>query len=446
MFILSNSYQLRDTKTDIFDLHFDAHMPISHFISVEGHHVFSSKNELFSLKEKKQKKIAGFKAEITALSTHHQLICAGALSGEVRIFSGHRAAIRQFQGHDAGITDIIITSSKTVVSAAKDHFVNFYDLTGDKSICKLDLGDELPRKLLEVGNKLVVFSKNILLYSLCDYKLLTKVDFGLSIDDAINLSPENILFVSKNKAYIFNTNNFAIESGAILHTREITGLGLYKDRVYSCSLDGRFKSFNQQLKNISNFNFNSRLISFSIVNDVPFVVLEAGKIYSLEAKKTVEEQRKSMGKCRPYEDEINYEVIQSNKRVAIEVERLLGNFMYKEALKKCFKDNSLEQSFAVLKFISDKRSFMRLMKDADTDFLKCTLRLCLETIKIDEFTPLITEILMIVTSIYSDELSEDKELSELVRGLSIELNEIVAFEEIFLKAVSFAESFSSPYE
>lgn len=446
MFVLGNSYQLRDTKADIFDVHFDANMPVSHFVSVGGYHVFSSKNELFSLKDRRQKKIAGFKAEVTALSMHQQLICVGTMNGEVHIFSEHRAAVRQFQDHSAEITDIAITSSKTVISAARDGFVNFYDLLEGKHIHRVDLNNELPRKLLEAGSTLFVFSKHILMYSLEDHKVVKRIDFGMPIDNAISISPENVLFVSRNRAYVLNAENSAIESSAVLHTREVTSIGIYKDRIYSCSADGHFKSFSRQLRAISDFSFRSRLVSFSIVNDLPFIVSEAGKVHSMEPKMIAEEQRRSVGRGKAYEDEIGYEVIQSSKRVAVEVERLLGNFMYKEALRKCFKDNSLEQSFAVLKFISDKRSLMRLMKDADADFLKSTLRLCLETIKIDEFTPLVTEILIIATSIYSDELSDDQELNELVYCLSAELNEIVAFEEVFLKAMSFAESFSSPSE
>jgi hypothetical protein len=443
MFFLSNTYQLKDTKTDIFDTHFDTETSISHFTSIDGYHVFSTRNELYSLKNKKQKKIAGFKADITSLSVHQRLICAGTLNGEVGIFSEHRTAIRQFKAHNAEITDIIIAENEKVISSAKDHMISIHSLTDDKLIKKIHLEKDIPIKILTSADKLYVFSKRILIYSLNDFELIKVIEFGALIENAIIVSEDKILFTSKNSAYFIDLNELLVSSGYLLHTRDITSIQTHGANIYSCSIDGHFKSFNEQLKNINDFNLGCKLISFSIIDSVPFIVSADGKIYSLEIEKSIKEQRKNMRKPKEYEDDIDYEVIQSSKKMLTETDKLLSNYMYKEAIRRCFGNNNLAQYYNVLKYISDKRGFMKLVRDADVDFIKNILQMCLEVIKIDEFTPMVVEILMIITSHYINELTEEQELRNLVEHISLELDEVVAFEEAYLKTISFTESFSS---
>lgn len=441
MFILSNSYQLRNTKKDIFDLHFTADVTISHFISLDGYHVLASKADLYSLKKGKIKKIAGFREDITALSKQQGLICAGTLHGEVRVFSEHRSAIRQFKLHEAEITDIIITADRTVISASKDCTVSFYDLVGDKLLGKISLGGR-PRKLLESSKGVVVFTKDIEIYSPVDFKLVKRIEFGSPVDCAAVLSDRQIVLTSKNSAFIFDLEDGCVKLNMPIHVREVVSVQVYANKIYTCSVDGHFKSHTDRLKTVNDFTFGCRLASFSIVNGVPFVATEGGKIYTIETTATVQEQRRKLTRIQPYEDEIDYKVIQKRKQLLSEVNKLLGNFFYKEAVKKCLRDNELEQTYAVLRHIYDERMLARLMKDLDVDFLKSIVLLCLETVKIPEFTPIITEILLIMTSTYTDELVGHEELEGMLELLSAELNEVVAFEEIYLKAVSFVESFS----
>ena len=82
-----------------------------------------------------------------------------------------------------------------------------------------------------------------------------------------------------------------------------------------------------------------------------------------------------------------------------------------------------------------------MVTDIDLIFLKDLLQLSLETIKIQEFTPIIIEILIIITSRFYDEITYNDDIKELIQNIGNELNEIVAFEEVYNKAISFLESF-----
>lgn len=443
MLVLGNSYQLRDLKNEIFDEYFNTENVISHFTSLDDYHVYSSKNELYSLKDGKQKKIAVFKADVTCLTVQKGLVCAGTLSGEIHIFSEHRASIRRFHKHTADVTDIIITQNDIVISCGKDSKINLYSLLEDKIMESIDLDGQIPKKVLVHNDELFVAGNDILIYSMSDYTLKKKIPVEVSIDNALILSNENLLIICKNKGCIVDIVTGQIQKSLLMHTRQIKSVEIYGNRIYTSSLDGHFKSFNMNLVPISDFNVHKRLVSFTIRNDTPFIACELGKIFTVKKEKTVEEQRKCLKKTPAYEDEIEYVNVGADRRKLTEIEILLKNYEYKAAFSRCFGSNNLKRTFAVLKHISDKRAFMRVIKDADGEFIKNTLELCLETIKIDEFTPIIMEILIIVTSVCFDDFSEKDEYSELINQISDEIDKIAAFEEVFLKAVSFTESFST---
>lgn len=442
MFVLSNSYELKDIKKDIFSLFFDMKTPVSFFISMGDYHAFSSKSELFSLKDGKVKKIAGFKAEITCLTAHEGLLCAGTLNGEIQIFTEHRTAIRQFKNKDgAEITDIVITPEKTVITTSKDASINLYDLKEDKLLHDIKLQDDFAKKLLITDDKILAFTRSIEIYSLKDYTLLNTIKTEKRTDLAISIPESTVLFTSNNKAYLLNLKDLSIAPGRFLHTKMITSLMLYDGKIYSSSLDGHMKSFSTSLKLINDFNLNEKLVSFSIENGIPTVATENGKVYSIRKEKTVAEQRRFVSRENKYDERISYDIIQSNKRTRTKIDNHLINYEYKDALRACFINNKLDETYSVLKHISDKRSLMKLIKDSDLEFLKNILQLCVEVIKIREFTPLVSEMLVIITSLYSDDIIENESLKELICCLSNEINEMVAFEEMFLRTLSFAESF-----
>lgn len=443
MFIFSNSYQLKDINPEIFELCFDSKAPISHFVSLNDYHVFSVKNELFSLKDGKQKKIAGFIADITSLTQHRQLICVGTLSGEVHIFSEHRTAIRQHKSHSAEINDIAITSNKTIVSAGKDNSIHFYDLIEDKHLHKIALGDEQPKKILETSYGLLVFTKGISLYSLENYSLLRNLEVGDVINLSALFSDDAVVFTSRNRLSILDLKEYKIKTSELVHARNIVAVQVHDGKIYSCSVDGHLKSQNIQLKTISDFNLRSNIVSFLIVDDTPFIAMEDGKIMTLQAKPVTKEAAVRPIRKPAYEDDVDYTMIQQSKKKCTEIDRILGNYLYKDAFKKSVDSNDIGQIFYVLKYISEKRSLMKLLKDAEFEFLKDVLVVCLQTVKIDEFTPIIVEMMIIITSIYMNEIVASTELKELICQISREIDEIVIFEETFLKAISFSESFAN---
>lgn len=441
MFILSNSYQIKDIKNNIFTTVFDAKAPISFFTSTGEIQAFSVGTDLFSISNKKSKKMADLKSAVTCLRSHSMLVCAGNQAGEVHIFSEHRAAIRQFKNHSGEVTDIVITPSNIVITAGKDGKINFYDLAEGTHKHTLQMKSGYTRRIIVTENHIIAFSKNISIYSALDYSLIKEISNGEVTEHAIQLSSGNVCFTCRNKGYLLDLETFEVSEPVVLHTREITMMQLHENKIYTSSTDGHLKSFTSQLKCISDINFISRLTSFAMHNAIPFVVAFDGRILSIEKKKDFTEQRKIRSSKASYEEDIEYKVVQSNKKKLTEIDMMLRNFEYKGAVKACIAAHDISKTFAVFKYISEKRDLMRVVQDADCEFLQDLLSLCLETIKINEFTPIIIELLTILTSRFHDELSNIETLKAIVESIGNELNEIVAFEENYLKAISFAESF-----
>lgn len=441
MFILSNSYQIKDLKNDIFTTVFETNTPISFFTSIGEIQTYSSGTDLFSLSKNKSKKIADLRSVITCLKANNMLICAGTLNGEIHIFSEHRSAVRQFKNHTADITDIIITPSNLVISTGKDGKINFIDLQEGNLKHSIQMKSGYARRVIATNTYIFIFSKNLSIYSIEDYSLVKEISIGSVVEHAIQISDQNIFFTSWNKGYILNIDTFEISHPSVLHSREITMAQVYENKIYTCSHDGHFKSFNFKLKCISDILFQNKLVSFVLQNNIPFVVTNDGKILSIEQKKDFVEQRKMRRSKLAYDEEIEYSIAQDNRKKLSEIDMMLKNYEYKGAVKFCIAKNDLSQTFAVLKYIHEKRQLLKVVTDADIDFLRNLLLLCLETIKITEFTSIIVELVTILTSRFQDEIIYNEDIKSLISEIGNELNEIVAFEEINLKAISFIESF-----
>lgn len=450
MFIQSNSYCLKDSENNVFSTILHGDISVSHFVSTQDGHVFSSKNELFVLKDKGRRKISSFRSDITSLSSWQSLICAGTSDGEVQIFSEHRASIRRFKDHSAEITDIVIGPNSLLVSSGRDSTINFYDLVEGRLIHTLKLQSDCAKCLLVEGGILYAFSKHIVAISLSNFEETLLYAHSSVIDAACLIEDGLAVFSCKNRVFLLDLLSKRITKSQIIHTKEITSIQSYEGKLYTCSLDGHLKTFNNNLRTISDFNFNVGLVSFSLVDDpmedngkMPFVASEDGRVFSLERERIKSGQRNSAERRPAHEDEIDFEVVQTSKKRLGEIDGMLRRYEYKGALISCMRSGSNTQKYAVLRHISEKRAMMRALRDGDVEFVRSVLGLCIETLRIEEFTPIIVEALFVLTSVYADVLVEDSDAREQVEILSEAINEQVAFEEAYLKTVSFIESFSS---
>lgn len=447
MFIQSNSYCLRETDDNVFSTVFRGDAPISHFASTEDGHVFSSRNELFALKGKNRKKVTNFHTDVTTLSRHGPLVCAGTSDGEVQVFSEHRTSIRKFKDHHAEITGVVIASNM-LISSSRDSAINFYDLISGELVHTLKFSKDYVRCMLVCNDALYVFSRDITVISLNDFGRTQLYSHDLIIDAACLIEDGIVAFSCKNRVFIFDVLSKKVVKSKVLHIKEITTIQTHRGKLYTCSLDGHFKTFNGDLRTINDFNLGARLVSFSLVSDmpestVPYVASEDGRIFSVEREKA-STKKSFVDRRRPaYEDEIDFEVVQISKKRLSEIDGMLRRYEYKGALIRCMRGGDNAQKYAVLKHIFEKRVMMRALRDGDTDFVKSVLGLCIETLRIEEFTPIIVEVLFILTSMYDDVLVEDSDAREQLEILSDVINEQVAFEEAYLKTISFVESFPS---
>lgn len=441
MFILSNSYQIRDVNSSVFTEQFDAREPITHFAVAGGVRAYSVGTEVFALTKRGSKKIADVRAQVTCLAGHAELLCAGTRSGEVHIFSEHRVAIRQFGNHSGEITDVVITPANKTITAGRDGSVNVYDLAEGSLLHSIRLPTGYARRLLVSGGLLLCFSRNILVYDASSYALIREIEFGEPIEHAVQLSESCVCLTSRNSGVLLNTETFEVGEPAVLHAKQITGAAVHEGKLYTVSGDGHLKTFTAELKCITDINLNTRLVALAM-DRTPVVAAADGRVFGIEEAKSVDEQRKQRRARAKYVEEAEYEVVQSSKRQLSEIDMMLRNFEYKGAVRTCIRNGDVAKTYAVMKFVSEKREAMRVATDADEEFLKDLLQLCLEVMKIHEFTPLVVELLTILTSRYYDEIVNNDGVRALVGSIGDELDRIVAFEEAYLKAMAFVESFT----
>lgn len=442
MFILSNSYSFKDDLSSVFKPIFKENINISYSAAIGNQLFFASKNELYLLKNGKGKKIAGFTSEITCLTSHQDLLCVGTMEGEVQIFSGHRTSIRRFKNHSAEISDIVITDNQVLISSGRDLKINFQNIQQDKLIKTIELDKNYANAICYKDDHIYLFLTEIYKLNISDYRMETLYKHSNQIDRAIVLNNNRIIFTCGNVAYIFCLIESIILKSEAIHSRKIEKIAEFDGRIYSCSADRHFKTFNLMLKRINFFVFDSSLIGFTIVteNNRPVICATNGKIYTIVEEKSGVTAKKYIERRKAYEDEIQYNTIQPAKKRLTEIDSMLQRFEYKNALKTAFYSD-MKIKYAILNHIYQKRVLMRALKDGDVDFVKNVMNLCIETINIDGFLHIVVEIMLIISSLYSNQLVDDPELKYLLNILSGSLNEQVEFKEMYLRMSSFLESF-----
>lgn len=445
MYIQSNAYYFKDSTDNIFSIKMEQEHPIEHFVLYEDNYIFSSKNELYSSKDKKIKKILSFKAEITTLTVQESLLCVGTSDGEVQIFAGIKTSIRKFKDHSGELTDILATPKNRLITASRDNKINIYDLTEGTLLKSLEVHGNYINRLLIKNNECFGFSNGVFKINLTDFLLSMVFEHSNMIEYVCSGEDYCIYFTSGNKIFEYNTQTNEIVKFKIIHIRGITKLQLYQGKLYTCSLDKHFKTLNIDFQTINDFNIGCKLVSFAFsdVSGMPLIATADGKILGVEEEVIKVKQVKFVDRRPKYEDNIDFEVVQVTKKRLSEVESMLRRFEYKGALIYCMQKGSINEKYAVLKYISDKRCIKRALQDGDVNFLIEVLCLCLELIKISEFTSIIVEMLYIITTCYSEYLIEDKKAHELLEMISEAVNEQALFEEILLKACSFIESFNN---
>lgn len=446
MFIQSNNYQIKDEESTFTELHKNE-FPISFVKALDSKIIYSSRNELFTKTTGGNKKLATLDSDISCITTHQDLLCVGSRSGAVQIFSDYRKCIRSYNDHDAPINDILIyqcdkSNAKIVMSCSDDGLVKCYMLTEEKSFNTMNINDGYVKSVAYSEGKIYIGTKNFAIYSAENGERIFFYENNEYINKIVALNDKKIAFISKNKLSIFDQESLTINT-KMIHSKDCGSLVGLNGILYTASLDGHLKSFNSEIKKISDFNLRSKIVSFDIFGESPLIVLENGIIVGIKEEKIAKNRVKApkLPKKPVYEDDIDYKVIEPIKKRLTEIESLLGKFEYKKCLKIIMEKDDINLSYTVLKYLQENRGLKKALVDEKEEFIASFLNFCIDHFSIKEFNSILIECIIIVTSIYSEMLIENNDLKELLLILSEVVDEEVAFQEANLKAIAFLECF-----
>lgn len=445
MLIRCNNYQLKDIEWELFRPLYEYEFPIT-FVSVYNSKViFSSRNELFSLTSYGIKKLASADSDITTLSVQDGLIIVGSHSGAIQVLADMKSPIRRYSLHEAAVKAIRMYTDahdkRVIASASEDGRVLFYNLTDDCRIKSLSLGSNYVNSLAIYGSILYTGAKSIRGYSLLNFEEVFRLDCEMPVCNLCVVDAGAISYTSGIRLYVVNLGDKSVIS-SVVHSKRILSCIYHSGVFYTLGEDGHLKSLSRSLQRISDFNFRGRVSSLAIDNGGVFVA-SCNSIYGLEERepdKPVEKREKTYKK-RAYEEEIEYKTVGSNKRRMGDIEGLLTRYEYKKAVKIIMERNCPEQSFSVLQYLHDQRALKKALGDENSQFVGDFIDFCVDHFSIREFTDILAECLIIMTSLYGEMLTQDDELRSKMLLLSEIIDEEVAYQEVNWRSIAFLESF-----
>ena len=440
MFIPSNTYQLRDVDLNIFEKKHCHEFPISHVGYCNGHLVYSSRDEVYARTSHGYKKLCELDGNVTSISVQNGLICLGSSTGSIRIIGDLKNTLRSYFEHSASINEIRVTPENTVISCSNDGTVRLFKLSDQESFKTLNFENHYVNSLDICENVLVVAANGLHFYNINSIEELHEFKFSDPISHVRFLDSNTLVFSSKNRIFLLDT--FAWKCfDRVAHYREIVSLEIYNGVVYSCSSDGHLKTFTKNLEPLNDFKFTTPIVDLAVAEDTVHVALNDCSIMGLPEEKKKREKAFLQRKLRPFETEVPPKLIESSKKRLPLRDKLLRNYEYKKAFIMALDSGDMGQIYPVLKYLQDDRSLKKALCDGDSLFVERVLEMCASALQIYEFIPIVTECLIILTALYSDSLTTEESLRNLIEIISEQINRKVAFQECLIKSVSFLDCF-----
>lgn len=452
--------------------------------------IFGSRNEVFIKKGGSVKKLAHFRSDVSCLCVDDGLICAGSVDGSVKVFSDYREPICSYSEHDGMVNGIAVfrdkkCGGKRIVSCSDDGYVKFYDMVEKTSYRTIFDGENYVRGITTCGEMLVTGSEVIRTYDLEKGEKLLEYRNGNMIGGIVVLDEYRIAFTSGNYLNVLDIEKNVVESQNV-HGGEIVKIILYDDIIYTVSRDMCLQSFDTKLQRISKFYFEGRPSDLVIVDSTVYVSFEDGKIMQASRKNVPVKEKVCEGerpyRRRAYDDEIEYKLVGHNnmenfkpkslrdfkaeahepitirnlkdpklknsignnnclytRKKMSSMEKMLFNHRYKECVTMALDSGDINNIFAVLSYIYEHRGLKKTLVEASSRFIRDFLQFAILHFSIVEFSEILIESLIIITSVYNNILIENNEMKELLEELSNILDEEILFQENVLKTISFLQ-------
>lgn len=440
MFIPSNSYQLKDLESNIFEKIHTHEFKVSRLGYTEGRLVYSSRAEVYAYCSRGYKKICEMDSDVTSLTTYNGLICIGSASGCLRVIGDFKNTLRKYYEHTAAINTISIAPDNTVVTGSDDGTLRLYRLSDDKSYHIIRYEGKYLRSIAIYCEKMAVATDALDMYDLKTFQKIYTRKFSSPISHVCLYDEDTAVISIKTRIYIVNTRSDTL-SEVIAHYRNVMDVALYNNVIYSLGEDGYLKTFTRELRLLNDFKFMKSPVAFTISEGALRIALCDYSILGIPEEKTKCSKAFMLRKLKPLEKEVSYELLDHSKKRLTEYDKMLRNYEYKKCLITALASKDISRIYSVMKYLQDNRALKQTILDGDIDYIENVMEFCAKNLAIQEFTPIIAEILVITTAIHGDMILRNERLSELLEMLSERLNEEVAFQEILLRVISFLDSF-----
>ena len=416
--------------------------PITKVASNDTTLILATQHKILLYAKKNIKKIAESSKLITSIFTERDLIYVGYSNGEIDVFSYDRTRIAHFSSTGGNISSIAVYNRVVFKAAAFKLFV--LNLSDESSSLIHEFNAEI-HKIAVYNAKLHVLTSNsfISMEIVEEGSSITLKQIGIAENehDATNFAfnEDFQIFVSGAKMIKRHLGGILEK---ILHFREITSFFIHRKFIYTSSIDGHVKSFNSDMKSNSIFGFSEPVMSVQIIDNNLTVVTISGRIlqYAQEQQKMIVEPVK-IKKLNAYDDELIVHELKVRRMAKNDIDRHLNRFEYKMAFKKAFKGQDLNEVYYVLRLLQTKRLLKRLIIDQTENFLIDFLSFILTNFAIFEFQEIFMESLIIVLSMYAEEILCNEVLSNLIVLIAESIDDHVQFYGNMLETMSFLESF-----
>ncbi|KAM0671769.1 hypothetical protein CWI42_121050 [Ordospora colligata] len=399
--------------------------------------------------EEQETKIVGkFDRNVTCVATDGDLIACGDESGQVRVVINRRNTLRRYCEHTARINELKV-NERMVISCSDDMTVKVFDIGKQESVWTVSDSNDYVKGIDVMDGVLYSgsYDGHVNGYILDRQERVFSYDSRCKVSKVCGLGGFRVAFSCLNEVRVIEANDCGEveEIGKSMHIKEVTGMKYYEGRLYTSSLDASIRVFTKDLVMISKVRTRYGILSLNILDGVLWIGLVDGQIQKLQKEKEQVKKRRKVYKksVDDLEDEIDVEVVKSLKKKYDAVEGKLNRYEYKRSMMGAIRKRDMQEIFAVMSYIQEKREFEHAFLDLDRGALGEVIDAMTEFFSIKEFIPIFIECFEEICSQYERDICDDRRLSSKMEVLAGVIDEEIFFQEENLRTISLLECFQA---
>nr|AGE94884.1 hypothetical protein ECU11_1170 [Encephalitozoon cuniculi] len=443
VYFRSNNFGIEDFERESFDPVHEQEDPISSLCSGKDGVVAGSKGCALLIRkgEGRRKKIAKFDRDVSAVDVCGELAACGDESGHIKVIGKMKSIVRQYYEHEARINEIRIDGTM-LVSCSDDMKIKIFDLSKAESVATISDSTDYVRSIDIVDGIVFSGSYDGFVRGHCLKTLSRVVEYnaGCRISRICALGSSRIALASGNEVRVIDVSG-GIEIGRFFHIKEVTSMVFYGHRLYTASLDANVRVFTTDLKMISRVGVRGGILDISIFDDVVYLGLEDGGVLELVKENPKKSPMVPKDKGDGLHDEVRVDIVRNPVERLTYLEKRLNRFEYKKSMMHAMEKRDVQEMFAAMSYIHEKRGFVRALQDLSRKELAGVLDVIVEFFTVKEFVPIFSECIGVILSLYERDIEDDPMLAGRIEALASVVDDEVYFQEQNLRSIAFLECF-----